>query len=91
MTERVLIANRGEIAVRIVRACRDLGLTAIAVYGPGDDSALHVRMADEAYRIESDRAIPYLDIARADRYRLPRQGTSRPSRLWIPGRERDFC
>ena len=62
MTERVLIANRGEIAVRIVRACRDLGLTVIAVYGPGDDSALHVRMADEAYRIESDRAIPYLDI-----------------------------
>ena len=62
MTDRVLIANRGEIAVRIVRACRDLGLAAIAVYGPGDEHALHVRMADEAYRIESDRPIPYLDI-----------------------------
>src|SRR6476660_7571683 len=62
MTERVLIANRGEIAVRIIRACRDLALPVIAVYGPGDDDSLHVRMADDAYRIESDRAIPYLDI-----------------------------
>ncbi len=62
MTDRILIANRGEIAVRIVRACRDLGLATVGVYGPGDEQALHVRMADEAYRIESDRPIPYLDI-----------------------------
>jgi acetyl-CoA/propionyl-CoA carboxylase biotin carboxyl carrier protein len=62
MSERVLIANRGEIAVRIIRACRDLGLSPVAVYGPGDEDALHVRMADEAYRIESGRPIPYLDI-----------------------------
>ncbi len=59
---RILIANRGEIARRIIRACRELGVQAVAVYGPGEERALHVEDADDAYRLPSDAPLPYLDI-----------------------------
>ncbi|MCW9030216.1 MAG: acetyl-CoA carboxylase biotin carboxylase subunit [Gammaproteobacteria bacterium] len=61
MIKRLLIANRGEIAVRIVRACAEMGIKSVAVYAEADRYALHVKKADEAYSLGPDTVAGYLN------------------------------
>lgn len=61
MIKKILVANRGEIAVRIVRACSEMGIKSVAIYSDADRHALHVKKADESYNIGSDPVVGYLN------------------------------
>ena len=61
MFKKILVANRGEIAVRIVRACSEMGIKSVAIYSDADRHALHVKKADEAYNLGADPVAGYLN------------------------------
>ena len=60
--KKVLIANRGEIAIRIARTCSDLGLKTVGIYSEDDSNSLHLSKVDEAFKIEGNGAQAYLNI-----------------------------
>jgi len=64
LIHKILIANRGEVAVRIIRACKEAGITSVAIYADADRHALHVKKADEAYNIGPDSVAGYLNAHR---------------------------
>src|SRR3546814_4726345 len=66
--DKILIANRGEIACRVIKTCRKLGIRTVAVYSDADDGALHMRMADEAVHIGPPAAESYLVIERSEEH-----------------------
>ena len=70
MIKKVLIANRGEIAVRIIRACREMGIETVAVYSEADKEALHTQLADESVCIgPASSTESYLNMERIIRTR----------------------
>ena len=76
MFKKILIANRGEIAIRIIRACNEMGIKTVAVYSKADKNSLHVKFADEAICIGEGPAVEsYLNICLLYTSPSPRDAT----------------
>ena len=89
MFEKVLVANRGEMAIRIIRACRDLGVRTVAIYSEPDAESLPVQMADESVCIgPAPAAASYLNVPHIIAAGLNTGLRRRASRCGIPGRKR---
>lgn len=92
MLNKVLVANRGEIAVRIIRACRELGIKTVAVYSEADKDALHTRLADEAVCIgPAPSKKSYLNIKNILEAACLTNADSIHPRFWFFVRECRFC
>lgn len=85
MIKKVLIANRGEIAVRIIRACREMGIETVAVYSEADKEALHTQLADEAICIgPAPSSESYLNMEQIISATHRVGSRCDPSGIWFP-------
>ena len=91
MFKKILIANRGEIALRVIRTCREMGISTVAVYSTADRDSLHVRFADEAVCIgPAPSAQSYLNIPNIIAAAEITNADAHPSGVWLLVRERQL-
>ena len=91
MFKKILVANRGEIAMRIIRACRELNIATAAIYSEADSTGIYVKKADEAYMVGPGTSQRFLGQPTDRRSCTADRRRCHPSRLWISVRKRAIC